>query len=810
MTPGRLVDAAGNRVEVSKELGRGGEGAVYDVVGRPDTVAKLYLKTPTPKLAAKLSAMAGMATGALQRVAAWPTGTLHDPSGAMAGFTMPKVGGHRPIFELYLPKPRLRHFPTADWRFLIHAAANTARAFEAVHSAGLVIGDVNHGNLVVADDATVRMIDCDSFQVSAGRQTWFCTVGVGTHQPPEMQGLDSYANVLRSPNHDSFGLAVIVFQLLCIARHPFAGRFLGQGEPPSIEEAIKASRYAYSRDRTRTLMEAPPGSLPLEALSPEIRDLFERAFAPGSDRGGRPRAEHWVPALGGLAGELKPCRANGAHFFRRALSVCPWCAIEGASGVTLFPVVFVPGSVGSRGMAALWQEVSRTPEPPPLGPAPATPPAGRAPSAEAMKASAGGRGLRRAAWASVAVALAAAAFIASAGARALLIPAIGVAVFVIQHNRSKQGSGPFRQRLAEVSRDWEALRSSWTVQVAGPGFQQVRGGLAKLKAEYDALPAERSRRLNALHEQRRARQLQAHLDRFLLAKAKIPGLGPTRIATLASYGIDTAGDVVASKIQAIPGFGPSSVAKLLSWRQVQEQSFSFDPGQAVPASEVAVVDRFVADQKGRLEREMEAGLSRLRTLAASIETRRQALHGRLSELSPRYAQALADVAVVTEDRQANVRMIAGSGIAGAIALVSALGAPGARQPAQLGPAPGQPPIPHVPGPTTPLAPLMPPATVRAPAGQPPEPAQPTGQLPSPTPQPAPPDRIGPAPAPEPDRVTVVQAGNIRSAARTSAPVVRSVARGTSLKVFARETGWLQVGQDEPWGWIYSGLVKAVP
>lgn len=809
MVVARLVDAAGNRVEIAKELGRGGEGAVFDVAGRPDTVAKLYLKPPTAQLAAKLSAMAGMASGSLRKVAAWPSGTLHDPSGQVVGFTMPKVGGHKPIFQLYLPKPRLRNFPTADWRFLIHAAANTARAFEAVHAAGLVIGDVNHGNLVVADDATVQMIDCDSFQVSAGKQTWFCTVGVGTHQPPEMQGLDSYANVPRTPNHDSFGLAVILFQLLCIARHPFAGRFLGPGEPPSIEEAITASRYAYSRDRSRTQMEVPPGSLPVEALSPEIRDLFEKAFSPGSTRGGRPRAEHWVPALGALAGELKPCRTNGAHFFRRETRSCPWCAIEGASGVTLFPVVFVPGAAGTRGMAALWQEVIGVPEPPVLGQRPTTPPAGGGPSAEARKASEAGRSLRRVAWASVVAALAAAIMIASPGARALLVPGIGVAVFAILQNRRKRGTGPFRQRLAEVSRDWDALRSSWTSQAAGPSFQEMRGSLAKLKAEHDALPAERARRLQALHAQRQSRQLQAHLDGCLLARAKIPYLGPAKIATLASYGIDSAGDIVASKIQAIPGFGPSNVAKLLSWRHVQEQLFRFDPNRAVPASETAVVERFVTDQKNRLEREMEAGLPRLRAVAAATANRNQALHGKLSELGPRFAQAMADVALVPEDKQANLQMLTLSGLAVALSLLSSLGAAVAPKPGQQGMAQSQPTHQEVSGPrSTPAA--SPPIPERTQDVPPSVPTHATNPLPLPSVQATQPDTMGTPPSREGERVIALQAGNIRSAPKANASVVRIVSQGSSLRVFAKSVGWLQVGEDEPWGWIYSGLVKAVP
>ncbi len=90
-----------------------------------------------------------MASSGLLRLAAWPTSTLHDAPGSIVGFMMPKVMGHNPVFKLYGPKLRLQEFPHADWRFLIYAAANTARAFSTIHAAGLVIGDVNRGNLVV-------------------------------------------------------------------------------------------------------------------------------------------------------------------------------------------------------------------------------------------------------------------------------------------------------------------------------------------------------------------------------------------------------------------------------------------------------------------------------------------------------------------------------------------------------------------------------------------------------------------------------------------------------------------------------------
>ena len=61
--------------------------------------------------------MVAMATDRLTALAAWPTATLHRPGGELAGFAMPKLAGHRPVFQVYGPKLRLRQFPRADWRF---------------------------------------------------------------------------------------------------------------------------------------------------------------------------------------------------------------------------------------------------------------------------------------------------------------------------------------------------------------------------------------------------------------------------------------------------------------------------------------------------------------------------------------------------------------------------------------------------------------------------------------------------------------------------------------------------------------------
>ena len=259
-------------------------------------------------------------------------------------------------------------FPAADWRFLIRSAANTARAFAAIHDTGCVIGDVNHGGVCVSDRATVRLIDCDSFQVAVAGRRFLCEVGVPTFTPPELQGRP-FRGVVQTPNHDNFGLAILIFHLLFMGRHPFAGRFLGQGDM-SIEKAIAEFRFAYGAARGAFQMEPPPNTPSMGIASHGVASLLERAFSPnGTREGARPEAKEWISSLDALERQLKTCHVNPSHIYADGLDHCPWCRLEAATGAFLFS--FVVRSAPSIGvdMGAVWTRIAAVARPgsaPPL------------------------------------------------------------------------------------------------------------------------------------------------------------------------------------------------------------------------------------------------------------------------------------------------------------------------------------------------------------------------------------------------------------------------------------------------------------
>jgi DNA-binding helix-hairpin-helix protein with protein kinase domain len=313
------------RPALGEKIGEGGEGTVYALVSSPGEVAKIYRQPLAGEAAAKLEAMVSAGPGTLAIHAAWPRALLRGKDGRIDGFIMDRASEPFDIHEVYSPRDRARHLPGSDWGFLVRVAANTAIAFAAAHAAGIVVGDVNHGSVRVGRDGKVRLIDCDSMQFAAGDRIYRCAVGIDTYTPPELQS-QRLSDIDRTPDHDAFGLAVLIFQLLFLGRHPFSGVPVKTGGPTDIAGAIALHGYAYLDPPT--LLRPPPAAPPLSLVSEDMRALFLRAFQPASQLGStlRPSAREWAVALTALAGGLQACSQSRAHVYRSGLATCPWCA----------------------------------------------------------------------------------------------------------------------------------------------------------------------------------------------------------------------------------------------------------------------------------------------------------------------------------------------------------------------------------------------------------------------------------------------------------------------------------------------------
>jgi TonB family protein len=342
-------------VRLGRRIGSGAEGEVYEIQDQIDLVAKVYHQPPPPEKAEKLVLLSRLGNERLFNLSAWPVTTLLDaPGGQVVGFVMKKISQAEEVHALHSPKSRLQKFPEASWAFLIHAAANIARAVGAIHENGLVIGDVNPKNILVTRKATAYLLDVDSFQITVDGKTYRCEGGFPEYTPPELQGV-AFRDVDRRRGHDCFGLAVVIFQLLFMGRHPYSGRYLGAGEMP-LERAIRESRFAYGEDAEAREMRCPPGTLTLDSVPQALVDLFRRAFLTTD----RPQPGEWIEQLGALAKALNKCDLHSRHYYYSDLRECPWCGIETHARVRLFNFL-LPEKDSRRGhfrLDEIWKEIA--------------------------------------------------------------------------------------------------------------------------------------------------------------------------------------------------------------------------------------------------------------------------------------------------------------------------------------------------------------------------------------------------------------------------------------------------------------------
>jgi DNA-binding helix-hairpin-helix protein with protein kinase domain len=583
--------AEGKKLTLGKSLGKGGEGQVFDL--GDGQAAKIYTK-PDAARESKLKAMISAKLADSTTLIAFPRCLIVDERGKFVGFVMGKVKDHTSLHELYAPGSRKVHFPRADYRFTIRAAANVARAVAKVHELGAVIGDINHSGILVSDKALSALIDADSFQFGPNH---LCRVGVAEYTPPELQGkrLDG---IIRTTDHDAFGLAVVIFQLLFMGRHPYVGKH-SRGDMP-IERAIAEHRFVYSLIRD-VQMTAPPGTSRLADFPASVGDAFERAFGVVSSE--RPSAREWVKILSSLEAALSKCGFNSMHFYPSASRECLWCRMERDIGILLFLPSFQigsgsqpldPGAAGFN-LAQIWAAIEsiKLPNLDSVTPTQMAFQCDPSQDARSAKSSVG----RLKAWGLAAAVVAVGSAIGAPSAWFVYVPLGIFGLGRLFGDTKPENSSKFVDQYRRIQTELSSAIEAWKKRIGLFELQSLKSTLEDAKNQLVSLPKEEATRLAQHETNRRDFQLHAFLERHTIRRSKIHGIGPAKIANLASYGIDTAADVVHNRILAVPGFGPATTAPLVAWRQRIAARFVFQQNHSTEElAEMARIRQSIASQ----------------------------------------------------------------------------------------------------------------------------------------------------------------------------------------------------------------------
>lgn len=331
----------------SSPLNSGGEGSIYVVQGKPDSLVKIYHSDIlSTELEEKLRTMYQNPPSAdvLSQIA-WPLDVLYDSHRHFAGFLMKKLSVTHDLDHIYeYPATELAGV-TLQHKLII--AQNICYVIAGVHKAGYIFGDFNPCNIGInIKDGTVAFFDADTYHFvnSKSGVTYRCRVGCSGYIAPELISIckkyqasnpnvgETYANAplpTFTIETDNFALGIHIFKLIMNGYTPYNGMPesspVSQASPGLGDIAVERNNYCFA-----------PGKRPMSVAMPEfnslpnyIQALFTKAFRDGySSPSLRPSAEEWMDALGKFENELTQCNTDKNHFYYKKLKSCPYCAAD--------------------------------------------------------------------------------------------------------------------------------------------------------------------------------------------------------------------------------------------------------------------------------------------------------------------------------------------------------------------------------------------------------------------------------------------------------------------------------------------------
>jgi hypothetical protein len=295
-------------------LGEGGEGRVYRA---GDRAIKVFT-SPTAERRAKLAAF----PAALPAEVVGPLEPCTDRDRAVVGYAMRVVEG---AIDMHKVAQRKWQRSAMSPRELLAVLRDLANVLGKLHARGVVVGDLNDGNVALEParrgGLAPCLIDADSMQYAG----FPCTVAHERFLDPRLFGVDLAKTHALSRESDLYALAVLAFTSLLFV-HPFGGAH------PSHPTLLR-------RAEARCSVLCPDVKLPASAQRPEVLPddalaWFHRVFE-------KDAREPLPAAL--LEAPLALCSCGATHA-RRA---CPMCTVE----VRVTPPVRAKGRVRSASIA---------------------------------------------------------------------------------------------------------------------------------------------------------------------------------------------------------------------------------------------------------------------------------------------------------------------------------------------------------------------------------------------------------------------------------------------------------------------------
>lgn len=285
---GDTVQCGSGTLQLGDKLASGGEGTIYDL--DDGTVAKVYHAARlTVGRRDKLEQM--VSAGFRCPGVCWPQELLYDRNGCFVGYRMQKARG-RELQRCLFTRPALeKYFPEWKKTDTVRLCVTILEKICALHSQGVILGDINPLNILVVSPEEVWFVDCDSYQIGG----YPCPVGTVRFTAPEIQKKD-FSTFLRTPGNEAFAVATLLFMIMLPGKSPYAQQ--GGGD---LSDAIRAMEFPYPCGDNRS-EHLPEGAWRFlwSHLPRYIKNYFYGTFQRGgqfSEEHTRLSAERWLAAF---------------------------------------------------------------------------------------------------------------------------------------------------------------------------------------------------------------------------------------------------------------------------------------------------------------------------------------------------------------------------------------------------------------------------------------------------------------------------------------------------------------------------------
>jgi len=192
---------------------------------------------------------------------------------------------------------------------------------------------------------------------------------------------------------------------------------------------------------------------------------------------------------------------------------------------------------------------------------------------------------------------------------------------------------------------WRLWSRKWQDEAGEAAFLAQLNRLRELRSQFEGIERQYRTGLAALEGGVRDRQLHQFLKKHPVDRSSLPRIATSQLAVLHAAGIGTAADVTPASLRRIPHLDPAVSERLVSWKELLEKSFLFDPGKGIERSDVMALVHKFQPQMRPVERELMQGIGRLSRIQQDILKKRVLLRPPVEKKAQDLAQAKADYRV---------------------------------------------------------------------------------------------------------------------------------------------------------------------